>query len=120
MINKNFTYAIVGASNNPEKYGYKVLSDLRLVGYRAIPINPKEEEIQGVKAYKDIYAFDKKIDVVVFVVPPEVTRKILVDVLKLGIKKVWMQPGSESNESVEFCKRNGIDCIHNACIMLKK
>ena len=39
MISKDYTYAVVGASDNEKKYGYKVFRDLIQNGYTAIPIN---------------------------------------------------------------------------------
>ncbi len=41
MISKDYTYALVGASNTPEKYGYKVFKDLLEKGYYIFPVNPK-------------------------------------------------------------------------------
>ena len=113
------TYAIVGASNNPVKYGYKVTKHLKESGCNIIPINPKEQKICGIKAYKTLKACNKKIDTVIFIVPPAVTQQVLKDMPK-QIKKVWMQPGSESEKAINYCKDNSIECIHNACIMLKK
>ena len=52
-------------------------------------------------------------------VHPEITEKILEEVKKLGIKKVWMQPGSESEKAIEYCEKNGIDLIHNACVIIQ-
>ena len=122
--------AFVGASNNPEKYGHKVFKDMLAKGYNCIPVNPKETEILGQKAYPNLTAAvaglaDKSpgkkpaIDLVDFIVPPAVTLEVLKEVKVLGIKNVWMQPGSESPEAIAYCKNNGIDCVHDACIMLK-
>lgn len=120
MIDKNYNYAIVGASNNKDKYGFKVLSDLLEAGFRVVPINPKETEILGRKTYPSLSECREKIDVVVFVVPPKITEKVLEEVLKLEIKNVWMQPGSESEEAIKICEKNNINLIQNACIMLSK
>lgn len=120
MIDKNFIYAVVGASNNPEKYGHKVLADLKNSGYKVVPINPNENEILELKAYKNLSEFEGSFDVVVFVVPPAVTEKILKEILELGIKNVWMQPGSESKKAIEFCNKNNINLIQNACIMINR
>jgi len=120
MIEKNKTYAVVGASKNPQKYGYKVLKDLHEAGYRVIPINPKEKEIIGLKAIKNIIDVGLKIDVVVFVVPPNITEKVLKDVKKLNIKKVWLQPGSESKKAIKYCENNNINCVHSACVMISR
>jgi predicted CoA-binding protein len=49
LIDKSFTYALIGASNNQEKFGHKVLKDLLDKGFCVVPINPHEEEILGKK-----------------------------------------------------------------------
>jgi len=117
-LNKKYSYAIIGASNNSEKYGHKIFLDLLTKGYDVIPINPNEDKILNKNCYSNISDVAKKIDVVVFVVPPIVTEKVLFQIKKLGVNKVWMQPGSESDKSIDFCKKNAIDFISNQCIML--
>ena len=120
MINKKYLYGIVGASRNQEKYGFKVLKDLLDAGYKVIPINPHTQEILGLKTYSSLKDVQEKIDVAIFVVPPLITLKILEEVLALEIKKVWMQPGSESEEALKYCQEHKIECISGACIMIKK
>jgi len=92
MINKNFLYAVVGASNNREKYGCKIFKDLLDARYKVIPINPNEKKILGKKAYHTLSDVKKTIDVVIFVTQPTVTEKVLEQVKALKIKNVWMQP----------------------------
>jgi len=120
MINKNFLYAVVGASNNEEKYGYKVFKDLLEWWYKVIPINPNEQEILKTKVYPTLSATEKKIDVVIFVTPPTVTEKVLEEVNELKIKNVWMQPWAQSDAAIDFCKKNTIECIHDACIIIQR
>jgi uncharacterized protein len=119
FLSKEFTYAVVGASNNPEKYGYKVLKSLSESGYRVIPINPREKEILGLKVYKSISEMEF-IDVVIFVVPPNVTLEILPDCVKKKITKVWLQPGSESNEIFDFCMKNKIEFFFGCMLLQNK
>ncbi|MEI6117733.1 MAG: CoA-binding protein [bacterium] len=120
MINKNFLYAVVGASNNEEKYGYKVFKDLLDAGYKVLPIHPSEKEILGEKVYTNLSEVKEKIDVVIFVTQPKVTEKVLEEVKSLGIKNVWLQPGAQSDAAIQFCKKNTIECIHDACIMIQR
>lgn len=120
MINKNFLYAVIGASNNTEKYGHKVFKDLLEAEYKVIPINPNEKEILWVQVYPTLSTIKEKIDVVIFVTPPVVTEKVLEEVKLLGITQVRMQPWAESNTAINFCKDNWIACIHDACIMIQK
>ncbi len=117
MIDKNFHYAIVGASNNKEKYGYKVLSFLKEKGYHIIPVNPHEETILDIPSVKSLEDVREEIDVVVFVVPPKITTSLLKTVQSEGISKVWFQPGSESEEAIRFCENNKINYVAGACIM---
>lgn len=62
----------------------------------------------------------KNIDVIVFVTQPVVTEKVLEEAKTLGIKKVWLQPGAQSDKAIQFCKENAIECIHDACIMIQR
>jgi predicted CoA-binding protein len=120
MINKNFLYTVVGASNNQEKYGYKIFKDLVDAGYKVLPIHPNEKEILGVKVYSTLSKVKKKIDVVIFVTQPMITEKVLKEAKILGINNVWLQPGAQSNKAIAFCKKNNITCIHDACIMIQR
>lgn len=120
FINKGFTYAIVGASADEGKYGYKVTKDFSEAGYDVIPVNPKGGEVLGLRMAMGLAAIGRRVDVVVFVVPPSVTESVVHEVLALGITRVWMQPGSESDAAVAFCEEHGIACMHGLCIMVER
>ncbi len=122
MIDKTLSYAVVGASNNHEKYGYKVFKDLLEAGYSVIPINPNEESIDGVKVFPTLREAlaTKPIDVVITVVPPSITEKIVDEVLDVGIKNVWMQPGSENWTAVKKAESRGVHVVAGSCIMVER
>jgi len=104
-------------SRDPEKYGHRVYKDLRGAGYKVYPINPKINEVLGDKAYPNLESLPEKPDVVDIVVPPKITEEVVKTCKKLGIKKVWLQPGSESDLAIEFCQENGIDVVYGVCVM---
>ena len=117
---ENATIALIGASNNKEKYGNKIYQDLRSKGYNVTPINPKEEKIEGDKAYVSIEQMEKLPDIANFVVPPSIAIKIAQNIVDLGVKYLWFQPGSESNELENWLKNtDGIKYLINACIMVE-
>jgi predicted CoA-binding protein len=89
-------------------------------GYKVLPINPNEKGILWKKVYPTLSTVTEKIDVVIFVTPPAITEKILEEVKKINITQVRMQPWAESKTAIAFCKKNSIECIHNACIMIQK
>jgi|TARA_B110000263_G_scaffold104820_1_gene91542 predicted CoA-binding protein len=111
--------ALIGASNDKEKFGNKIYLDLRLKGYNVIPINPNEELIEGDKAYSSLNVIDKLPDIVNFVVPPPIAMKVAQEAVKLGIKYLWFQPGSESKELEKWLSNtNEIKYLINSCIMV--
>lgn len=115
-------FAVIEASRNPEKYGHQVYKDLRGAGYTVYPINPNANEVLGDKCYSDLKNKDlpKIPDVVDIVVPPRITEEIVEQCKDLGIRKVWMQPGSESEKAINFCKENGMDVLYGVCVMVQR
>ena len=72
LKNKNNLIALIGASNDKNKYGNKILLDLVSKGHNVVPINPKEDIIAGLKSYKNISELSEKPSIINFVVPPNV------------------------------------------------
>ncbi len=117
---ENTSIALIGASNDRNKYGNKIYRDLRNKGYNVTPINPKEEKIEGDRAYTSIEEMKELPDIANFVVPPPVAIKIAQNITNLGIKHLWFQPGSESKELEDWLKNTvGIEYLINACIMVE-
>ena len=117
-LKKDDKIAVIGVSTDKSKYGHKVFNFLKDKKFTVYPINPKLEFIEDEQCYASLKELSSKPDIVVTVVPPEVTKRIVEQVKNLKIKKIWMQPGSESTEAIQVCKENHIEVIHDACIML--
>ena len=117
---QNTRIALIGASNDPSKFGNRIYRNLRNKGYNIIPINPKEKKIEGDKAYASIDMMDSLPDIVNFVVPPQIAIKVAQKAIDLGITHLWFQPGSESDELEELLRKNhGIKYLINSCIMVE-
>lgn len=118
--NSNFKdklIAVVGVSSDPNKYSHRIFRDLVENGYDVVGINPKGEDVLGKHIYKKISEMPKTPDLVITVVPPTVTEQIVKECGDLGIKNVWMQPGSESQAAIAKAKGYGIGVVANACFM---
>ena len=111
-------FAIVGATNDTKKYGYEIFKNLKSRGYEVYPVNPRLEELEGSKCYLSLADIPNKVDVVDFVVPPEVTEVVLKECRRLGLERVWLQPGSESKAAIDFCHKNNLKVVHDVCVML--
>ena len=120
FLRKQNVFAVVGVSGNPAKYGHQVYKDLKEGGYVVYAVNPNIDEVLGDQCYHSLNELPEKTDVVDVVIPPKVTEKIVVECRDLGLKKVWMQPGSESEQAIRFCEENGIKVVHDVCVMVKR
>ncbi|BDC36398.1 MAG: CoA-binding protein [Candidatus Methanoliparum thermophilum] len=120
FLRKENVFAVIGVSINPKKYGHQVYKDLKEAGYTVYPVNSHLDEILGDRCYHSLSELPEIPDVVNIVVPPEVTEKIVAECKALGIERIWMQPGSESEQAIEFCRRNNIKVVHDLCVMVKR
>ncbi len=111
-------FAIVGATSNTKKYGYQIFKNLRSRGYEVYPVNPRIKELEGVTCYPSLADIPVKVNVVDFVVPPEVTETVLKECKRLGLNRIWLQPGSESEAAIAFCHENGLKVVYGVCVML--
>lgn len=102
FLDKRNVFVVIGASRDPKKYGHQVYRDLRSAGYEVYPVNANE--ILGDKCYPSLEVLPLKPDIADLVVPPKVTEQAVKTCKKLGIGKVWMQLGSESETAINFCK----------------
>jgi uncharacterized protein len=92
--------AVIGASSNRRKFGNRALRAYRQQGYTAIPINPNEDEVEGLKTYASVLDVPGAIDMASFYVPPDIGERVIEDVAKKQIPEVWLNPGAESDALV--------------------
>jgi hypothetical protein len=112
------TVAIVGATDNPGKYGSVIYRDLKRKGFRVFGVNPNRSVVDGDPAYPDLGALPEAPTLVNFVVPPEATLTVLKEADTLGYKSVWVQPGAESPEVIRYLQENEFNYLANSCIMI--
>ena len=105
-------FAVVGATDNPQKYGNQIVKNLKSRCYEVYPVNPRLKELEGIKCYAHLADIPVKVDVVDFVVPPVVTETIIKECQELGFTRIWLQPGSESDAAIAFCHENGMEVVH--------
>jgi predicted CoA-binding protein len=111
-------FAVVGATDNPQKYGNQIVKSLKSRGYEVYPVNPRIKELEGLNCYPGLADIPVKPDVVDFVVPPEATEEILKQCKELELNRIWLQPGSESETAIAFCCENNLKVVHSVCVML--
>jgi uncharacterized protein len=116
LLTKTRIIAMIGASSNPEKPSHGIMQRLQEVGYRVIPINPRETEVLGERAFASLSDFGGPIDVVDVFRRPEDTPAIADEAVKVGAKALWLQTGIVSEEAAARVEAGGLLAVMDACI----
>ncbi|SDZ15692.1 hypothetical protein SAMN05660462_02038 [Proteiniborus ethanoligenes] len=116
MLEKK-VWAVIGASPNVDKFGYKVWRKLQEHGYEAYPVNPRYEEIEGEKCYKSLKDIPNKPDVIDFVIPASAILEWLPEAKEVGIDYLWCQPGAANEEVVLKAEELGFNIAYNVCVL---
>jgi predicted CoA-binding protein len=112
-------YGVVGASPRRHKYGNKVLRCYQQNGRRAIPVNPREQQIEGVACVASVLDLPDDVQSLSIITPPQVTERVVEQAIQKGIRHVWMQPGAESEHAVSACHAAGINVIADgSCVLV--
>ena len=118
LKDKKNLIALVGASNDRNKYGNKILLDLLSKNYNVVPINQKEDTIAGLKAYTKVQDLPSRPSIINFVVPPEIGLDITKELVEEGYDHFWYQPGAESEDLANLLNQKNKDFIDDKCIMV--
>jgi len=119
VLEKYSKFAVVGATQRKNKFGYQIYLTLLNYGKIAFPVNPRYEEIDGKVCYPSIADVPEKPDVAVSVIPPQATNKLIDECKESGIKILWLQPGTYNDDTLRKCTEVGVEPVYGACIMLK-
>ena len=109
--------AVVGLSSNPEKASHRVAAYLKSSGYKVIPVNPKEKEALGEKAYSDLSSIPEKVDVVDIFRRSEDVLSTVEEAIRIGAGGVWMQLGVVNQEAADKAEEAGLAVVMDACMM---
>ena len=103
------TVAVVGASNNRDKFGNKALRAFQAEGHRVIPINPSAQSVEGIKAYASVLDVPDAIDMATVYVQPDVTLRLLEEFEQKQIPEIWVNPGAESDAVIAEARRRSLN-----------
>jgi O-acetylhomoserine (thiol)-lyase len=107
--------AIVGLSSNPSRPSHRLAVKMKRLGYRIIPVNPRETEVLGEKAYPDLQSVPEAIDVVQIFRSPEAAIELAKEAAVVRPKVFWLQEGVISEEAANIAKEAGLEVVHNRC-----
>ena len=90
--------AIIGASTKSYSLGNRVIKNLQEFGFRGpiYPINPKADEILGLKAYQSILDIPESVDVAHMVIPAKFVPQSVEDCGVKGVRNIIINSGGFS------------------------
>ncbi|MES2710621.1 MAG: acetate--CoA ligase family protein [Pseudomonadota bacterium] len=102
-ILKPRSVAIIGASRDPAKRGYRAIEALHRQGYagRIAPINPKETEILGLPCYPNLAAVPFEIDTALVCTPSRAAPGVIAECGAKGVKGAVLLAGGFGEASEE-------------------
>lgn len=112
-------WAVVGASSDPTKWGYRIYRALKERGYRVYPVNRRAKQIDGDPCYPSLAALPEKPGVVNVVVPPKLGLAVADEAAQLGLPRIWFQPGAQSPENIAHARALGLKTIAHACALVE-
>lgn len=117
-LNNDPLIAVVGATDDPDKYGSVIYRHLKKKGYRVVPVNPSRPTVDGDATVASVGDLDPQPDIVNVVVPPARTLAVLDEVAALDDGAVWIQPGAGDDAVRERVAELELPAVIDACIMV--
>jgi uncharacterized protein len=111
------TVAVIGASSNRDKFGNKALRAFERRGYKVIPINPNEPEVEGHKTYPSVLDVTESIDMATVYVPVRPGVTVMEQLAKKGITEVWLNPGADDQRVVDKARELGLKVVQTCSII---
>jgi len=120
--------AVIGASAEPGKVGHDILHNLIEAKYQGqiYPVNPKSEEIMGIRAYKTVLDIPGQVDLAVVVIPAKFVADVMeqcgkkgidaVVIITAGFKEVGPAGKVLEDQMMDIARRYGIRVIGPNCL----
>lgn len=111
--------AVVGLSSNRFRPSYDVSGYMQKAGYRIIPVNPREREVLGEKAYARLEDIPEPVDCVNIFRRPEAVPEIVDSAIAIGARAVWMQLDVAHAEAAEKARAAGLLVVEDRCLLIE-
>jgi predicted CoA-binding protein len=109
--------AVFGADPDAASDGYRLVGRLEKAGYQVYPINPRCAECHGLTCYGSLDEIPHPPQGVVIALHPEATLEVLRASFQHGVRRFWLQPGSESEEVDRFGAETGAAVVSGCCLL---
>ena len=119
ILSSAATIAVVGASPKPWRDSGSIAQFLAGKKYRVYPVNPKYQEVLGMKCYPDLKSLPEKIDIVDVFRNSNEVDPVVEEAISIGAKCIWMQLGVVNEPAAARAEAAGIQVIMDRCIAIE-
>ncbi len=113
------TIAVVGLSSHTLRPSHSVSKYMQTMGYRIIPVNPRETEVLGEKAYATLDEVPEPFEIVDIFRRVEYIPDIVEAAIRRNARVIWMQQGLIHDAAAARARSAGLEVVMNRCILVE-
>jgi predicted CoA-binding protein len=110
--------AVVGISQSHQKFGNTIFKTLLSAGYHLYPVHKELRSFEGVPCYENIAQLPAGVNAIVICTKPESAAELMRQAAEKGIRHIWLQQGSQSDDAILAAQKEGLNIIHRECILM--
>jgi predicted CoA-binding protein len=110
--------ALVGVSRTGKKFSNATMKELRAKGYKVYPVNRNGGEVEGEKIYSRLQDLPEKVGGVLIMVKPAEAEAAVREAADCGIRRAWLQQGSETPAALKAASDHDMQVISGECILM--
>jgi predicted CoA-binding protein len=109
--------AVIGASDNPERYSNMAVKLLKEKGHTVFPVHKRIKTVEGLKVYPSIKEVPQSVDTVSLYVSADISSDLADEILAKKPRRIIFNPGAENPEIETKAKAQGV-LTENACTLV--
>jgi uncharacterized protein len=120
ILTRYRSLAMVGVSGSPTRASYRAMVHMLSKGYTVYPVNPRYDEILGVRCYASLLDIDGSVDIVDVFRKPDTVMPLVDEAKQIGAKVFWLQIGVVNEEAKARAEAAGMECIMDRCVKIEQ
>lgn len=109
---------ILGASDKPERFAYRALSQLRAAGHPVEPVNPRLSVIDGTTVHDRLEAVPGPVDTVTVYLSAGNSSPLGDSILSVSPRRVIFNPGAENPDLARRLRAAGVEVVEDCTLVM--